>query len=236
MLASLPMYDVPSAALADYWVRIEQNLGYGPQDLCHPTDLIGHWQDQDLLLSQTCALPLRTKLRDKVQLVGTPDYGLPDCPAGYYFSVIVTREGSSWGDRWAFNDALSQSGWAALCAYAAETSRPAPIQKLATGSHAASLEYVAQGKADVCAVDAITFGLLKTSGRLPACLQVIAQTTPTPGLPYITARDQDPNEIAAAIRAAIETAPATLRESLGIQQLVDIPIAAYFAQPIPPSP
>jgi hypothetical protein len=40
-----------------------------------PGDLLPHWTDPALLLSQTCGRPYKEHLHGTVRLVGTPDYG-----------------------------------------------------------------------------------------------------------------------------------------------------------------
>ena len=48
------------------------------------------WLHPDLILGQTCGLPYISKLCDKVELVGTPDYGVEGCPPGFYHSTLVS--------------------------------------------------------------------------------------------------------------------------------------------------
>ena len=65
-------------------------------------------------------------------------------------------------------------------------------------------------------------------------LMVLARTEPTPGLPFITARNRDPEPLRAAIRAAISDLGATDRDLLNLKALVQIPRAAYLSIPTPP--
>ena len=117
----LGMYDMPEIQAANdrYWQAIRDRLGYGPASLSRDLDYWEMWQSPDLLLGQTCGMPYRTRLHDKVTLIGTPDFGLPDCPPGYYQSVIVARSEDTRdtlqdfdGARFAYNENMSQSGWA----------------------------------------------------------------------------------------------------------------------------
>jgi ABC-type phosphate/phosphonate transport system substrate-binding protein len=62
-----------------------------------------------------------------VTYVGTPDYGVEGCPPGHYRSVFVVRADDRApkpadfdGARFAYNEALSQSGWAAPQTHAAK--------------------------------------------------------------------------------------------------------------------
>jgi hypothetical protein len=125
LIAGLPMYDRPELRDAHdrLWAAIRANLEFGPESLSSPTDMASFWQSDDLLFGQTCGMPYRTFLHDRVQLVGTPDYRLKECPPGYYRSAVIVHADSEireFGDlaekRIAYNEALSQSGWAAIIA------------------------------------------------------------------------------------------------------------------------
>ena len=96
MIASLSMYDRPETAAANdrLWGRIREILGFGPAQLDRETPDWDAWLDEGLLLSQTCGLPYRSRLHDKVQLIATPDYGLDGAAPGYYYSVFVARRGN----------------------------------------------------------------------------------------------------------------------------------------------
>lgn len=245
MIASLGMYDMPHARDANdrFWALIRDELKYGPDALSRDEDAWALWLSPDLLMSQTCGLPFRAKLHDKVTLVGTPDYGLPGCPPGHYNSVFVASAHSEVSDlhdletpRLAYNEALSQSGWAAPVAHFEAYGidfAPGPE----TGSHAASAQAVADGEADIAALDALTWTMLQREKPLFAKeLKVIAHTAPTPGLPYITARGRDPEPLAQAIDSAIARLDATDKNILHIKGLVRIPADRYLAIPIPPAP
>jgi len=211
-----------------------------PAGLIRGAPLWDIWRSPDLLLAQTCGLPYRARLHRRVALVATPDYGLPGCPPGHYRSVIVARAGEDPararpGPRLAYNDGLSQSGWAAALdwAKARGLSFPALIE---TGGHAASVLAVAEGRADVAAIDAVTWRLLWRHEPATAALREIALTEPVPGLPLITAAARDPAPLAEALGAAIAGLPEEDRAALGVLGLTRIPSARYLALPIPPDP
>jgi ABC-type phosphate/phosphonate transport system substrate-binding protein len=245
MIASLPMYDWPEvrAATDTYWQAIRAALGHGPADLTRGfDDYIGHWQRPDLLLSQTCGMPYRTRLHGQVTLVGTPDYGLPGCAPGHYCSVLVVNAQDDraqlsdfTGDIFAYNEGGSQSGWAAPATHAAGRGLRLTRQ-LATGSHRASLRAVAEGRAAMAAIDAATWELAQQYDPASARLRVLERTAPTPGLPYITARGNDPAPLAAAISAAIASLDASTRAALMLRGVIQIPASTYLAVPTPPPP
>lgn len=244
MIAALGMYDMAPLHGANdrFWALIRDALGEGPARLTRDMDFNEIWQSPDLLLAQTCGLPYRTRLHGKVQLVGTPDYGLPGCPSGYYCSVLVVRADD---DRstieeiaagaMAFNDGGSQSGWAAPMTYLGGLGL-APGALLRTGGHALSAHAVAEGRADFAALDAMTWDLLREHDPVAGQLREVARTTPTPGLPLITAAGRDAEAIAAAVRQAIDGLSPQDRAALHLRGLVRIPAADYLAVPTPAAP
>ncbi|MEQ9693383.1 PhnD/SsuA/transferrin family substrate-binding protein [Shimia sp. SDUM112013] len=245
MIAMLGMYDRPETAAANdrLWTAIRGHLGYGPPHLTRDRDFWEIWQAPNLLFAQTCGMPYRTRLKSQVQLIGTPDYGLPDCPAGHYFSVFVAHvdvpqpalsELCKTGT-FAYNEPLSQSGWAAPITHLAQIGL-APLKRLQTGAHYLSARAVAEKQADFAALDALTWELIRRYDGFAKTLQVVARTAPTPTLPYITGPTQNLAEIREALGRAIEGLSASDRATLGLQRLVQIPASAYLAVPTPPPP
>ena len=239
------MYDMPhtAQALDRFWYAIRTDLGTGPAELSRGGDPWEDWQSRDLLLAQTCGLPYRARLFGQVSLVGTPDYGLRDCPPGYYHSYILRRVDDPRDLRElaragtiAFNEPLSQSGWAAPVAHLAKLGLR-PGNTMQTGAHLASARAVLNGHADYAAIDAVSYLMWdRAEPRVFSGLEAFTRTEPTPGLPLITARDRDPKPIARAVSHAIDTLSTKDREILMLKGLVQIPDATYRALPIPPGP
>lgn len=241
----LGMYDMPALQAANdrFWQNIRGHLGYGPDHLTRDRDFWEMWQSPDLLLGQTCGLPFRSRLHDQVGLIGTPDYGLPGCPAGFYRSVFVVHadaDGDVLSDFtagiFAYNEAMSQSGWAGPMAHL-QTAGVSFDKVLQTGGHAESANAVATGKADMAGLDALTWTLLQEHQPAVAQrLRVVDKTTPTPGLPYITAKSRDTVQLAQSIHAAIDDMTPEDRRLLHLKQLVQIDPAIYLAIPTPAGP
>jgi ABC-type phosphate/phosphonate transport system substrate-binding protein len=249
MIAVLPMYDRPENAEAHdaLWAAIRDALrsagARAPDALDRRIGLAEAWEHPDLVLGQTCGLPFRTVMHDRVTLVATLDYALPDTPPGYYRSVLVARRGDTrsspadfTGATLAYNSPDSHSGWAAPSAWAAAHGlRFGP--RIATGAHRASARAVASGKADLAAIDAVTWrGIAAWEPEVAGALKVIGQTDASPGLPLIAARGADAEAIAGAVEAAAARLDAAHRATLGLAGVVRLPAAAYLAEPIPPKP
>ncbi len=248
MIASLPMYDraETQGATDRYWTDIRDRLRAGgvaaPDALTRADDLMGQWRNPNLVLSQTCGYPYRAHLHGAVTLIGTPDFGIEDVPPGHYRSVFVARAddprpvlAAFAGSRFAWNEDGSQSGWAGPAVHLAKAGvsvEPA----LCTGGHHVSAQAVAEGRADLASIDAVSWRMLTRWDRCTDRLRVVDLTDPTPGLPYIAATGADGPTICAAVAAAIESLSAEDRETLGLRGIVAIPAAAYLAVPTPPAP
>lgn len=244
MIAHLGMYDRAETAAANdaFWSAIRAQYGSGPDALTRGADFWQIWRSPSLLLSQTCGMPYRTRLYSEVQLVGTPDYGLPDCPVGHYNSVIIAhsnRKGAALadfdGERFAYNDALSQSGWAAPITHMRALGQM-PGELIETGGHQASALAVTEGRADFAALDALTWELIQRYDGFSADLVEITRTKPTPALPFITAIGRDPQPLFTAIKSAISDLSDSHRTTLRIKDIVAIPAAEYLAVPTPLGP
>ncbi len=246
MIASLPMYDrAETAAATDrLWALMRDALREAglpaPDGLTRGGDLWDQWLSPGLVLSQTCGLPYRARLHGRVTLVATPDYGVEGCPPGHYRSVLIARaddlrEGLAAfaGARLAVNDGLSQSGWGAVAADAAALDL-VPVGP--TGAHRLSALAVADRRADLAAIDAVTWRLVARHDRFAAGLRVIGTTAPGPGLPWIAAPGADAARMRPALTAAVAALRAEDRAALGLCGLAIIDAADYLALPVPPPP
>lgn len=244
MIAWLGMYDLPAVRdITDrLWAATRAHLGHGPEQLLRVLDPWPVWQSPDLLLAQTCGMPYRTRLHEIVTLVATPDHRLDGCPPGHYRSVLVVRAEDARasaadfdGARFAYNEPLSQSGWAAPMVHLGKIGLRfgAPLR---SGGHLASARAVAGGEADMAGIDAVTWELIKTHDPVAGKLRVLEATEPTPALPYVTAAGRDPAPLRAALAAAIGDLTPDQRAALHLHGLVDISPAQYLAVPTPPAP
>lgn len=237
MIAQLGMYDRTETAAANdrLWDGVRSHLGYGPEKLTRGGNFLDIWQSPDLVLAQTCGMPYRHVLYDRVELVGTPDYGLEGCPPGHYYSVLVAQAAARdislstlCQGTFAYNEKLSQSGWAAPMVHL-EARGLHPATLLETGAHRDSALAVATERADFAALDALTWKMIQTYDDFAARLQVVGRTIATPTLPFITAKGCDSKAVFAALQAAIREMPDSDRETLNLRGLVRIPTADYLS-------
>lgn len=247
MIASLPMYDRPENAAAHdaLWSLIRDNLRQrdiqAPDSLDRITPHMDGWAHPDLVLGQICNLPYRALFRNKVSVIGAADHGLPDAGPGQYYSHFIVRAGDPATDpshctgyRFVLSEPLSQSGWGAPHDWAqAHDHSLTPV--LRSGGHRNSLLAVAEGRADLAAIDAITLRNLLRWEPMAQQIRSIGRTHATPGMTFITAPDRDPAPYFAAIDAAIRALPAAHRDTLGLRGIVALPPSAYDIA-LPPVP
>ena len=246
MIASLQMYARPELEQAHrrFWSLISAQLIQkgiaAPNQLSLDTEEMQVWNDPELVFSQTCGMPYRKFLHNKVQLVGTPIYDIGIFPEGYYCSYFVVRKDDSrcslinYCDAvFVFNEENSQSGFAAPL-YHLNKLGLIFSNRVQSFSHRQSASMVAGGKADICAIDALSWKLIKTYDTFSSNLRVLTATEPvTPGLPYITSRENDPQLVFSAVENAIWSLQSSDRTSLNIRGIVKIPEEKYLLVPNP---
>src|SRR5207253_4788965 len=127
------------------------------------------WLAPQLLLTQTCGYPLMTALRGRVRVMGRPCFDLPDSCDGKHCSLLLTRADEPrqtlpelFGSHGVINGEDSNSGMNLL------RHRLAPLQQdgrffsrvSISGSHRESLRWLRERKADLAAIDSVTFAYL----------------------------------------------------------------------------
>lgn len=243
MFASLPMYDRPEneAAHDALWHGVCDRLDMPRTALDRAVHYESGWGRPDLFFGHICNLPYRAKYRDHVTPIGCSDYGLQDTPAGYYHSLFVVRAEDAWRGlapatlgRFAYNDALSHSGWGAP--FAAVTTQGLQFHTtICTGAHIDSLNAVVDGRADLAAIDAVSWRMFESWEPRAQDLRVIGRTRATPGQMFITGKDHDPAPIRAALSDSIAALNTDHSTTLGLRGIVQLSDAA-FDLPFPDAP
>lgn len=203
---AFPMYDVYPAATDALAAALLRR--FPDAQFLRPVDLLPHWRDENLLLSQTCGYPLMTLLPD-VQVVGQFHYTAPGCEGGNYRSFLLGRDADKLltlanfrGRVAAANSPDSQSGYHALRnSIGHDDDFFSAITW--TGSHRQSLSAVQHGAADIAAIDCVSLALFaRYEPQAHAGLAVIGETASTPGLPLITS-SRTSKETLAKLRDAL---------------------------------
>jgi ABC-type phosphate/phosphonate transport system substrate-binding protein len=241
------MYDLPAIRWAHdgLWAFVRDRLRArgveAPDSLDRALPLERLWTRPDLLIAQTCGHPYASHLRGIVRLLGTPCYDAAGCEGPRYASWLVVRRDAPAGSladlrgcSVAINSRDSQSGHHALrrALVAAGQSGAFAVRLLVTGAHRASLDAVATGQADLCAIDCVTWALLQRhEPAVTAPLRTLGLTPHAPGLPHVTAAATPPAVVAAlseALAAMLaEPTLAPCRAALLLRGIAPLADAAY---------
>ena len=176
-----------------------------PADLDRSRSAHELWTDPGLLLSQCCGADLVGRYAETLTLVATPLYQARGCDDCNYSSVILVAEDSPATGLSDLRDSVcvvnsrkSHSGANALRALVAPLSRQGRFfsRVVTSGSHPASVTAVARRKADIAAIDCVTYAHLER--YRPSLLQGtrrLCYTASAPGIPFVTRAGSDPYQI-----------------------------------------
>ncbi len=198
-------------------------------------------RDPAMLFGHTCGYPLMTRLRDAVTPVCVPEFDVPGCEDHLYASrFVVPAEsgidslGDCQGQVVAVNTVDSNSGMNVLRYALAKIGARAPWfeQVELTGGHRYSLEAVAAGRAQLAAIDCVSYQLvMDIAPHLAGAVRTIAFSRRSPGLPLvIPARhtdDFDRNGFTADLNLALAALAPGQRASLHIRRFRPVDLADY---------
>jgi len=189
--AALPWYDFAStrAALDTVWretrtLLATEGFSRTPRTLDHEATATALWAHPELTLSQCCGLDLFNPLTRNVVPFAAPVMTL-DVTPGMYFSHIVARAAPDMRSPpiVAINDHCSHSGNTAVRAWL-DGNGHQDYEVVVSGSHARSIKALQSGRADLAAIDALSWRYLDSMG-----VEIIGASSPAPAPPFITGRD-----------------------------------------------
>ncbi len=248
MIAALPMYDFePVRAATDAWwqglARSFRLQGFTdvPERLTRER-AERTWRHPELMLGQVCGFPLIRSYGTKPQLIATPCYDVPGCEGPDYSSVIVVHAENRAqemedlrGCIAAISATDSHSGCHILRAMVAPLASPGSRffgRQMITGSHVGSLEAIAIREADVAAIDAVTYSLIKRA--MPEALEdfrVLGRSPLAPAPPYITSSATSKSDLErmrdALVDALSDPHLASCRDKLMIGGAKIVPLKKY---------
>ncbi|MCA0032873.1 phosphate/phosphite/phosphonate ABC transporter substrate-binding protein [Mesorhizobium sp. B263B2A] len=181
------------------------------------------WLHPALLFAQTCWGPMELGLSRHVQVVGQPSYDAYEGGQGeLYSSALVMRTGEGpevrspadgkallpldliRGKRFTFNSLDSMSGIIALTRdlEAAGESLDIFSSRSESGAHRGSIVTVAEGRADIAAIDCESWALAQRFEPAARKVVIVGWTARRKGLPFITARTT-PEKTIKAMREAL---------------------------------
>jgi ABC-type phosphate/phosphonate transport system substrate-binding protein len=176
-----------------------------------PDELDFHklWLHPALLFAQTCWGPMELGLSNHVRVVGQPSYDAYEGGQGeLYSSALVMRTGEGpevrspadgkailpldliRGKRFTLNSLDSMSGVIALTRDLQAVGESLDIfsSRSESGGHRSSIVAVAEGRADVAAIDCESWALAQHFEPAARKVVVVGWTARRKGLPFITAR------------------------------------------------
>ncbi len=236
-IAALPLYDFPQLRLETdtFWREIAKRLRNAgmtavPSRLTRRQDYAAAWGDAGLLLGQACGYPLMKQSRKRARIVATPVYTSWGCESFHHSSFFIVNANAPFGMLsdlrgrvCAVNGLDSNTGMNLLRAAIAPLAAAKPFFRsvVVTGSHLASIEAIANGVADIAAIDCVSLAhLQRFNSTLTAGVRTIGRSRLVPSPPFITARETDDKTLAILHRALkdIEADPklASVRAALSI--------------------
>ncbi|KQM60124.1 phosphate ABC transporter substrate-binding protein [Sphingomonas sp. Leaf16] len=234
------MYDHPAQRAANdaLWAAVAHDLHAqgidAPARLDRDRPVEAIWRDPALLLAQACGFPLVADPDLDLRVIAVPSYAVTDCAPGRHCSRIVVRAEHGAGSLAdlrgsvaAINAPLSNTGANLLRASVAPLAKGQAFFDgiIVTGSHRDSVRAVAAGRADVAAIDAVTFAAIERfEPGAVAGLRSIGTTRSTPALPLVTARATPPavcEALGSALAAALrDPALSAAREALFLADIL----------------
>lgn len=231
--ASLPMYCLAEMEDANsaFLTALLRRLGTKGNDADRP----------GILFTQVCGYPLFKHYRDQYRMLATPHYAMPGCVGSSHRAFFMIRANDPAerledlrGRIFGCNSLLSNSGMnlARLSLARIAGGKPFFSSVVMTGAHVASLEYLDKGDIDICSIDNVTWGLFKKFRPIAAeRYRILAETAPSPSLPFVTSvntKDSDARAIAEALYEIVN-APQTadIRGVLALHALSVPDVTAY---------
>jgi len=190
-----------------------------------PDELDFHqlWLSPALLFGQTCWGPMELGLARHVQVIAQPNYDAFEGGQGELYSsaLVMSADGGPpvasptdgkalipidllRGKRFTFNNPDSMSGLIGLTRDLEAMGESLDIfaSRSESGGHRSSIVAVAEGRADVAAIDCESWALAQRFEPAARGVKVVGWTARRKGLPYISARTT-PEKIIGAMREAV---------------------------------
>ena len=192
-------------------------------------------------VGQICGITFANAPSGQLRYLATFVADAPTVPAGHYNSILVTpRENglSTPADfdparhKAVINETSSFSGNLTFAAHMAAEYNTGLGTPLASGAHLKSIGMVARGKADLAAIDRISFALARhTAPEDVAGVTVIGETASHPGVPFV-ADASLPEEVITRLQTEIlafreDPAWAEMQSILGLSDITVLDQSVY---------
>ena len=210
----------------------------GPIQICFDTNA-DTFRSPNLLIGHTCGYPYVTQWNKSHRLICVPEFDIPGCDGKHYSSWFVCGSKDRRDSIEAFKGGIaainavnSNSGMNVLRYQVSQFAKKDRFfnDVLISGSHLASLRAVADGLADIAAIDAVSYHhIVQAEPALARQTRIWGQSVKTTGLPFITHADE-PISTAVLLRAinrCIEESRGDAPESLGLIRFAGVEDSDY---------
>ena len=191
-------------------------------------DQPGLFMRPDLFMGQTCGYPYVMTWQPSHDLVAVPSFNIPGCEGTRYSSWFICNKNSLFQSLTDFKSSVlvlnnndSNSGMNVLRSEISKIAYGKSFfaKVLVSDSHLTSIDYVANGKADIASIDAVTWYFAIQEGLVdPDRIRIIGQSQKTAGLPFIINRsiNLDSEIIRSALNLSLQNCPTEIREFIKI--------------------
>ena len=198
------------------------DFGHDPEDFNNDRVIMGH----------TCGYPFIHYFSQSHRPVCIPDFAADGCLDGNYCSWLVCRaddprrEVSQFaGSRAAINNWDSNSGMNVFRATISELAESGRFFESVwvSGGHLNSVLDVIDNKADLAAIDAVSWHLMVREGLVGATrVRLLGQTPSSPGLPFVVPVDSpwQADQVTGAMNAALEQLDPLSRDTLFLKSFL----------------
>jgi len=247
--ASLPLYALPEneAARSAFWRAIcteleRQGIADMPGALDFKRPTVPERIDPEMRFSQVCGYPLRKMFDGQATILGAPVYDDEYCDGPTHTGAFVVHGDAPYntledlrGCHFGAIARLSNSAMNLPRRAIAEIAGAGQFfGSIADGSPAQSenLVKVAEKRIDATCVDNMTFAFFAQSRpEVARSLRILAVTSPSPSIPYVTSRDTG-RETTEAMRRALRSVGAApeweeVRTAMLLKAIVEIDDGAY---------
>ena len=197
--------------------------------------------DPSLWFGQTCGYPLITSLRDTLTPISVPIFDVDGCDHTSYSSLLIVSEDSEiktledcQGLRAVINTSDSNSGMNvlrhAVAAFYQQGTFFAELQ--ISGSHLQSLTEVANQRADIAAIDCVSYRFIEDAWPdLTARVRSIGFSAKTCGLPFVMPKSSAGNNnfegITGSLNHALSMLDDNYRNDLHLKGFEQVDIGEY---------
>ena len=198
-------------------------------------------RDRNLFIGHTCGYPLMTQLQAALLPVCVPCFDVAGAAGKLYSSPIIVPADSDIeaieqcrGKIVAINSIHSNSGMNVLRHALAKLGAVPGFfsEVLMSGEHQASLEAVAANRAQLAAIDCVTFQLIADRDPdLVSAVRIIGYSEQTCGLPFVMPRNQYSKQqcesIVSALNLALANATAEVKRMLHLDRFEAVTMDDY---------